>query len=92
LDIFDTYRPDLQIKLVDAPPTGILLVSGLKPNNECLFHHLDEMVTQYRKSNQAPDRFIHQIFDMIKTLDELRQSVDKLLTQQGRAKRTSAKP
>ena len=36
LPIFSRYRPDLDVKVYDCPPVGIVLVSGLSRGNKVL--------------------------------------------------------
>ncbi len=47
IPILRKYRPDLTVTLVDAPPTGLVLVTGLDPRSTNLKHHYDEIVSEY---------------------------------------------
>jgi len=37
------YRPDLTISVVDVPPTGVAIVTGLRPRSRVLFERYDEI-------------------------------------------------
>ena len=41
------HRPDLQLSLIDVPPSGLLLVRGLNPNARALRDGYDRIVQQY---------------------------------------------
>jgi hypothetical protein len=41
------WRPDLQVTVVDVPPSGLGLVRGLDRNSTVLADHYDEIVEQY---------------------------------------------
>jgi hypothetical protein len=38
------FRPDLRLTVLDAPPTGLVLIDRLDPNNHILFDHQAEIV------------------------------------------------
>lgn len=40
-------RPDLQVAVVDVPPTGLGVIRGLDPRSEKLHDHYDAIVEQY---------------------------------------------
>jgi hypothetical protein len=42
------YRPDLDLRTVDTPPTGLGLVRGLDPSNTVLWDKYDEILERYR--------------------------------------------
>jgi hypothetical protein len=39
-----TYRPDLRLDLLDASPSGLLVISHLDPGNTALAHRYDEII------------------------------------------------
>lgn len=47
IPILREYRPDLEITVLDAAPTGLVLVSGLDPNSQVLRQAYDEIVARY---------------------------------------------
>ena len=52
VDCLVNYRPDLQLMLVDAAPTGLLLVHGLNPSNTILWEAYDEIIARYVANDQ----------------------------------------
>jgi hypothetical protein len=42
------HRPDLEISIVDVPPSGLCLVRGLNPDDHSLRDNYDAIVEQYR--------------------------------------------
>ena len=42
------WRPDLNVTVVDAAPTGVAIVRGLDPNSSVLRQHFDEIVEEFR--------------------------------------------
>jgi hypothetical protein len=47
LPIFTRYRPDLEVKVYDCPPVGVVLVSGLSRGNKALGKHYEEIVQTF---------------------------------------------
>jgi glycosyltransferase involved in cell wall biosynthesis len=47
IPILRRYRPDLSIRTVDCPPSGLVLVSGLDPANTQLREHYERIVSEY---------------------------------------------
>lgn len=47
IPILNEYRPDLSLVMLDAAPTGLLVVSGLDPNSNVLADAYDEIVARY---------------------------------------------
>lgn len=45
--ILQEYRPDLNIEIYDAAPTGLVVVSNLDPQNDCLRTKYAEIITKY---------------------------------------------
>jgi hypothetical protein len=44
---FRDYRPDLNVRTILSPPSGLGLVSGLDPENSVLFDKYDEILDRY---------------------------------------------
>lgn len=47
LPILRTHRPDLKVEVLDAAPTGLVVVSGLNPKNRVLKKRYDEIVEAF---------------------------------------------
>lgn len=47
LPIFNRYRPDLQVRVYDCPPVGVVLVTGLSRGNKTLSKQYDEIVRKF---------------------------------------------
>ena len=74
LPILRQYRPDLRIDVLDCPPTGLVVVSGLDPGNRVLFDAYDDIVDAWRDVTLEAwglDRFNAQ-FTFVEALDYLR--------------------
>lgn len=41
------YRPDLTINVLDCPPTGLVLLSGLDPDNRVLEQNYDAIIAEF---------------------------------------------
>lgn len=48
IPILQEFRPDLTLQVLDCAPTGLVLVSDLKPRNRVLADNYDRIVSQYR--------------------------------------------
>jgi hypothetical protein len=46
--ILQRFRPDLQLTLFDAPPSGLVMVKGLDPNNRVLEQAYPQILAEYR--------------------------------------------
>lgn len=60
IPILQEYRPDLTIQVLDCAPTGLVVISNLKPQNRVLGQNYDKIVNQYRDLSLADfgvDRF-----------------------------------
>ncbi len=53
-DCLRKHRPDLQLTLVDAAPTGLLLIAGLDPGNRTLWRQYNPIVRQYAAEAPPP--------------------------------------
>lgn len=42
------YRPDLQLCVLDATPTGLVLITNLDPSNDILHRNYSKIVAEYR--------------------------------------------
>ncbi len=59
--ILKRYRPDLDVMLVDAAPTGLVIVTGLDPSSRTLKKNYDAIVAEFsRVPNTGPE--IAQIY------------------------------
>ena len=47
IPILAKYRPDLKVTVLDCPPSGLVLVSGLDPANTVLRDRYDEIVAEF---------------------------------------------
>jgi hypothetical protein len=45
--VLKKYRPDLEIEILDAAPTGLVVVSNLDPRNTVLEDHYDEILKDF---------------------------------------------
>jgi hypothetical protein len=45
--ILKRWRPDLEIRLLDCPPTGLVAISRLDPNSDMLGKNLDRIVADF---------------------------------------------
>ncbi|MCW2848025.1 MAG: Methyltransferase type 11 [Marmoricola sp.] len=54
LEVLAKYRPGLSVLPVDTWPTGLLLVTGLDPEDTTLADHYDEIVAQFRRPDPQP--------------------------------------
>jgi hypothetical protein len=48
IPILQEYRPDLRIEVLDCKPTGLVIVSGLNPEDQTLTQAYDQIVKNYR--------------------------------------------
>jgi hypothetical protein len=48
IPILQEYRPDLTLQVLDCAPTGLVIVSDLKPKNRVLTDNYDKIVNHYR--------------------------------------------
>lgn len=53
IPILAEYRPDLRLTVLDAAPTGLVLVSGLNPGSTVLAQHYDDIVARFRDQDLA---------------------------------------
>lgn len=53
LPILKQYRPDLQVRVLDCPPTGLALVSGLDPSSRALDGAYEDIVARYLDADIA---------------------------------------
>ena len=51
LPILRDFRPDLDVTILDCPPTGLAVVQGLNPNSKVLIDRYDEIVAKYSDIN-----------------------------------------
>lgn len=60
LAILEKYRPDLNIKKLNANPTGLMLVTNLDNKNTILKDHYSNIIIDYAKISQVPDKYINR--------------------------------
>ena len=51
LPILRDFRPDLDVTILDCPPTGLAIVQGLNPDSKVLIDRYDEIVAKYSDIN-----------------------------------------
>jgi len=56
IPILREYRPDLTIQLVDCPPTGLVCITGLDPDNRVLKERYGEIVREHHTIPSNEDR------------------------------------
>ena len=54
--ILRKYRPDLDVVLVDCPPTGLVCITGLDPGSRVLSQRYREIVREFREVPDTADR------------------------------------
>jgi hypothetical protein len=47
IPILQEYRPDLTLQVLNCSPTGLVVVSDLKPKNRVLTDHYDEIIARF---------------------------------------------
>lgn len=45
--ILQKYRPDLQLRVFDAKPSGLVVITGMDPANRILADHYDEIISEF---------------------------------------------
>jgi hypothetical protein len=68
IPILKKYRPDLMIKGVKAPPTGLLFVGDLDPSSDKLERCYSQIVSEF-KSLDSSETTIKAAFDAIEILE-----------------------
>ncbi|MFC7621999.1 class I SAM-dependent methyltransferase [Microlunatus sp. GCM10028923] len=54
VEVLRRYRPDLTVIMTDVRPTGLLLVTGLDPENTVLADNFTEILAEFRKPDPQP--------------------------------------
>jgi hypothetical protein len=54
VEVLRRYRPDLTVLAIDVRPTGLLLVTGLDPENTTLADNFSEILAEFRKPDPQP--------------------------------------
>ncbi|HUD65101.1 MAG TPA: discoidin domain-containing protein [Candidatus Sulfotelmatobacter sp.] len=57
LPVLRRYRPDLNVEVFNAQPTGLVVVRGLDPNSRVLADHYDEIVGEFLSPVDEPATF-----------------------------------
>lgn len=63
IPILQTYRPDLKITVLDASPTGLVLVSGLDPKSKVLERAYPKIIKEFADLN-LEDFGVERFFDL----------------------------
>lgn len=65
--ILREYRPDLTVRVIDCPPSGMCVITGLDPKSTVLTDHYDEILAKY--SDMDIDDFgldkLHETLDLV---------------------------
>ncbi|MEM8978813.1 MAG: class I SAM-dependent methyltransferase [Pseudomonadota bacterium] len=62
--VLQKYRPDLEIEILDAAPTGLVLVSNLDAKNKKLLDNYRSILEEFqelRMEDYGPDRYFREI-------------------------------
>ena len=59
-EILSRYRPDLVLLPVNTSPTGLLLIAGLQPTNQVLWHNYDSIVSKYSTDMLPPESILNR--------------------------------
>ena len=51
ISILRKYRPDLRVRAFDAPPTGLLAITNLRPENDLLEANYDNYIEEFRSKS-----------------------------------------
>lgn len=54
VEVLRRYRPDLSVLGIDVRPTGLLMVTGLDPENTTLADNFGEILAEFRKPDPQP--------------------------------------
>jgi hypothetical protein len=60
LPILRHYRPDLEVQILDCPPTGLVVIRGMNPKSTSLKENYDTIIDQYSNlafQDYGQDRF-----------------------------------
>ena len=68
--ILAKYRPDLRIRFIDCPPTGLVVVTGLNPRDRRLAAQYQEIEAEFRDV-QLSDIGIPAIWNLFPTLNSV---------------------
>ncbi len=70
--ILRTYRPDLSIRVLDCPPSGLVMISDLDPENTVLTDNYDAIIEEYM--DMSIDGFgmdkLHETLDLVHSESE----------------------
>jgi hypothetical protein len=75
------FRPELTVRYLDCPPTGLVAISGLDPKNETLRANYDVIVARMMALSLDQERLVElwAMHPFVRTL-ELQQSPGRLNT------------
>jgi len=89
-DILRKYRPDLYFLSVNTSPTGLLLIAGLKSENQILWKNYEKIVEEYSGDFKPPDIIINRE-GVLSTKQEVLSILPKVVTRKGRDELDSQK-
>jgi hypothetical protein len=58
LPILKRYRPDLHVRLVDCPPTGVVAISNLNPTSTVLSDNFESILAEYAKQDLDHEQLV----------------------------------
>lgn len=87
--ILEKYRPDLFILAIDAYPTGLLLISALKPANVTFDEQYKTIIDEYFSTTPIPDDIISRKGSISGKSDFIKMMINELKISKFQ-KRTSA--
>ena len=90
--ILQTYRPDLSITALDCPPTGLVMVRGLKPHSNVLRESYDAIMNEYGRLDLQEygfDRYYKEVSVIDSNVALRPRSLVKLF---GQPKQTEVEP
>lgn len=64
IPILQRYRPELRLTLFDAPPSGLVMVTGLDPENRVLERAYPEILAEYRDFAFDPESY-HRFYNSL---------------------------
>ena len=73
LPILREYRPDLTVRTFDTPPSGLVVVTGLDPDNRVLDEKRDEIVNRFMSLEFA--EFGHDAFRKVAAIEPFRRHI-----------------
>lgn len=69
--ILKKYRPDLQVHLLNCPPTGLVMISNMDPTSTVLEDRYYEITREFAESDND-EKLFTEYFDSVDALDSLK--------------------